>query len=77
MRVLGLRISDLLESRVIEVGQLEPLGLKRAGELEGNNGLRFFLSFKVKTVGGGPTASHFLSTATKSNQKMPQPYDEA
>ena len=36
-----------------------------------------FLSFKFKVVGGGPTASHFLSTATKSNQKMPQPYDEA
>ncbi len=29
------------------------------------------LSFKFKVVGGGPTASHFLSTATKSNQKMP------
>ena len=33
--------------------------------------LLFCLSFKVKVVGGGPTASHFLSTATKSNQKMP------
>jgi hypothetical protein len=29
------------------------------------------LSFKVKVVGGGPTASHFFSTAKKSNQKMP------
>ena len=28
--------------------------------------------FSVKSVGGGPTASHFLSTAKKSNQKMPQ-----
>jgi len=41
----------LLGSRVIEVGQLEQLGLKRAGELGGSNGLCFFLSFKVKGVG--------------------------
>jgi len=39
--------------------------------------LLFCLSFKFKVIGGGPTASNFLSTATKSNQKMPQPYDEA
>jgi len=37
----------------------------------------FLFEFSIKVVGGGPTASHFLSTATKSNQKMPQPYDEA
>ena len=35
--------------------------------------LCFLLSFKFKSVGGGPTASNFLSTATKSHQKMPQP----
>ena len=26
---------------------------------------------KVKTVGGGPTASNFFTTAKKSHQKMP------
>jgi len=36
-----------------------------------SEGLVFFLSFKFKVVGGGPTASNFLSTATKSHQKMP------
>ena len=33
--------------------------------------LLYLFEFAVKTVGGGPTASHFLSTAKKSHQKMP------
>jgi len=33
--------------------------------------LVYLFEFSIKVVGGGPTASHFFSTAKKSNQKMP------
>ena len=56
-------------------------GGKRTLSFGWENGGQFIVTVivtvTVKTVGGGPTASHFFSTAKKSNQKMPQPYGEA